>query len=118
MKIFVPHSKAFDFVNKLYIPLRTSHLNGEHEFFLPSENGKMEITRDLIKSCDLVIAEVSMPSTGEGIEIGWADMFNVPIICIYEKGSKISRSLQYVAKEFIEYESPEDMLKRIESYLK
>lgn len=85
---------------------------------MPNENGHEVITKELIKSCDLVIAEVSMPSTGQGIELGWANMLNIPIICIHEQGSKISRSLQYVAQEFIEYKGSEDMLRKIENYLK
>lgn len=118
MKIFVPHSTAFDFTNKLYIPLRNSHLNDEHEFFLPNEDGHLEVTKELIKGCDFVIAEVSMPSTGEGIELGWASMLNIPILCIYEQGSKISSSLEYVTQEFVEYNNPSDMLKKISVYLK
>lgn len=71
MKIFVAHSSMFDFINKLYIPLWGSRLNTLHDIFLPQENGHEEVTKELIKSCDLVIAEVSMPSTGAGIELGW-----------------------------------------------
>lgn len=118
MKIYVSHAKAFDFVNKLYTPLRSSRLNNEHDFFLPYESERQENTKDLIKSCDLVIAEVSVPSLGEGIELGWANMLGVPIVCISPQGSKVSKSLQYITKEFIVYENPTDMIEKIELYLK
>lgn len=113
MKIFVAHSSDFDFRNKLYIPLRGSSLNAEHEIFLPQENGKERVTKELIKSCGVMVADVSLPSTGEGIELGWADTFGIPIICMYEKGSKISSSLGFVAHTLLEYDNPADMLDKL-----
>lgn len=114
MKIFVAHSSNFDFNNKLYIPIRNSELNNLHTFLFPQENNKQEIiTKDIIKSCDLVIVEISYPSTGAGIEMGWANAFNVPIICIYEKGNKFSSAINYVADEIIEYSHPQDFLSRL-----
>lgn len=41
------------------------------------------MTKDIIKTCDLMIAEVSLPATGLGIELGWAKAFKVPILCMY-----------------------------------
>lgn len=117
MRIYLAHSSAFNFREKLYEPIRGSELDKEHTFFLPQETGKEEVTRDLIKSCGLVIAEVSLPSTGEGIELGWADMYDVSIICIYEKGAHYSSSLNYVTQNFFEYESPEDMLSTLSAFL-
>jgi hypothetical protein len=117
MKIYIAHSNKFDFENKLYLPLRSSTLNTEHAFFLPHEDGKAENTKELMKDFDLLIAEVSEPSTGEGIEIGRADMLNIPIVCIYEQGSKVSNSLRYVSNEFIEYADPKDMLGKLTDFL-
>ena len=117
MKIYISHANGFDFKKKLYAPLRESTLNEEHEFYLPHESGASVNTKELMKEYDLLIAEVSHPSTGQGIEIGRAEAFNIPIICIYEKGSKISNSLKYVTDTFIEYETPEDMIEQIGSQL-
>ena len=75
------------------------------------------MTQDLIKNADAMIAEVSLPSTGQGIEIGWASIFKVPIICIHEKGSRYSPALMYVTETFIEYESAEDMIIKLSSAL-
>jgi len=118
MKIYVPHSSNFDFKNNLYRPIRESKLNEVHQFILPQENGKEVITKDLIKSCHLVVAEVSYPSTGQGIELGWADIFSVPIVCLYQKDKKYSSSLNYVTNDFIAYSDSKEMISKLEEFLK
>ena len=119
MKILVTHSSNFDYKNELYVPLRSSSLNSDHSFILPHETGQAIPTRPFLekKEVDLLIAEVSYPSTGQGIELGWADIFKIPVICIYKKGQIYSGSLYLVSKQFIEYESSEDLIKKITEYL-
>lgn len=118
MKIFVPHSSNFDFRNELYLPLRNSSLNDQHEFILPQENKREVITREIIKACGLILAEVSYPSTGQGIELGWASILDVPIVCIYKEGFKYSPALHYITDKFIDYASPKDMIHQVENTLK
>lgn len=113
MKIYISHSNSYDYKSKLYIPIRESSLNKEHEFFLPHENDRAVNTKDMMKEFDLVLAEVSFPSTGQGIELGRADTSNIPIVCMYEQGSKISGSLKYVTDSFFEYENQSDMITKI-----
>lgn len=113
MKIFVAHSSGFDFRTKLYKPLRNSVLNTEHQILLPQEGKIEEITRDMIRDSDALIAEVSMPSLGAGIEMGWADACNHPVIVIYEKGSNPSFSIDNVVTDRIEYDGPEDMIVKL-----
>jgi len=84
MKIHVVHSKSHDFKNELYKPLRNSELNKEHQIFLPHETEELIKTKELIKQADVIIAEASFPATGLGIELGWADAFDRPIICLYK----------------------------------
>ena len=57
----------------------------------------------LNKKCDFVLAEVSFPATGQGIELGWADVAEIPIICISKKDHKIAGSLKVISDKFIEY---------------
>ena len=116
MNIYVAHSKDFDFKKELYEPIRKSSLNSKHAFILPHEkSGKPFNSKDFLKDgCGLIIAEVSYPSTGLGIELGWADSYNVPIICIYKKGSKISGSLKVVSKSFVEYANSNELISGIE----
>lgn len=114
MRIYISHSREYDYINKLYNPIKKSNLSKSNNFFFPHEHiNKVVNTKDFISSYDLVIAEVSLPSTGQGIELGWADYAKTPILCIYEKGAKISSSLKFITNQFIEYENIEDMLNKI-----
>lgn len=118
MKIYVAHASSFDYQNELYTPLRESDLNKIHNFTLPHEYWKKPFdSQKNIKESNLVIAEVSYPSTGEGIELGWANSYNIPIICIFKKGTTPSSSLKIISDTFIEYESQEDMIQKLHSYL-
>jgi hypothetical protein len=58
-----------------------------------------------------------MPSTGQGIELGWADAANVPIIALYEAGSDYSKSAGHLAKEMHQYTTVEDMISRIQAFI-
>jgi hypothetical protein len=118
MKIFITHSNSFDFINDLYEPLKKSNLHEDHEIYLPHENGKDQNTRDIVKNYDVLVAEVSYPSTGSGIEIGWADIFQKPVICIYREGSKISSSLRKITKIFISYKDTDELVKKLGSELR
>ncbi|OGF22993.1 hypothetical protein A2Y83_00585 [Candidatus Falkowbacteria bacterium RBG_13_39_14] len=90
---------------------------GGFDFFFPhDEINKGKFSREIIKECDALIAEVSIPSHGVGIELGWANAYNVPIIFIYKKGSKISGSLKTLSDIFIEYENVNDILEEIKSH--
>jgi len=117
MRIFVAHASSFDFRNKLYAPIRESALNAEHQFFLPLETGEEEVTLETIKNSNAFVCEVSLPSTGAGIELGWADAHGVPILGIYEKGARPSTSAEYVTKMLREYSNPTEMVKIIEEFL-
>lgn len=118
MKIYVSHSSSYDYVNELYNPIEQSNLIKKHNFFLPhkKENLPMKPNNN-ISNFDIVLAEVSFPSTGQGIELGWAQCLNKPIICIYKKNSKISSALKVTANIFIEYSTKSEMIKKIEDAL-
>ncbi len=112
MKIYIAHSSAFDFQKELYQPIQNSALAKEDEFIFPHrDSGEPFNSKELFQNgCDLIIAEVSYPATGLGIELGWADLLNVPIVCIYKKGSKASGSLKVVTETFLEYSDTEDLI--------
>ena len=40
-----------------------------------------------LKSCDMVVAEVTMPSLGVGYELGWAAALAKPVLCLHRSGS-------------------------------
>ena len=118
MRIYVAHSKKYDFKNELYLPIRSSSLNSLHDFTLPHEKSDLPFnSRDFIPTCDLVIAEVSYAGTGIGIELGWADAAKVPIVCIYKKGTDLAGSLKVVTSVFLEYSSTAEMIDKVQMEL-
>jgi nucleoside 2-deoxyribosyltransferase len=112
MKLYLAHSTSFDYLREFYEPLRREL--SDHEIVYPhDENSEGVKSKEVIPTCDAVIAEVSFPSTGQGIELGWADANNVPIICIYRKGSSVSTALRFISHEQYEYTSEVDMINQI-----
>lgn len=116
MKIYVGHSSEINFGEELYEPLRNSDLAEKHELVFPHEDSdELFDSRDFLENeCDLFIAEVSQPSTGLGIELGWADQFGVPIICLYRESSSPSSSLKAVTDDFREYSDSGELVKIVE----
>lgn len=111
MKIYVCHSSAFDYKKELYEPIRNSFLNKKHEFIFPHEKSdEIFNSKDVISTCDLIIAEVSYPSTGQGIELGWANKDKKRTTFLYKKGSKISISLSKISNEFVEYTDAKNLI--------
>ena len=51
--------------------------------------------RDWLKEADIVVAEVTTPSLGVGMELGWAQSMGKPIVCFYRptEGKVLSRML-------------------------
>lgn len=121
MKIYVCHSRDFDYKKELYAPIRNSELNIQHEFIFPHEKEDTSFnSKELLmsKTCDLVIAEVSYPATGQGIELGWANMLGIPIVCIYKDGTTPARSLSAVSSKLLMYTSIENMIEDISGVLR
>lgn len=109
MNIVVTHSNNYDFVNELYIPIKNDNTLKVHNIHLPEESRAID-TKELIKNCDLVIAEVSYPSTGQGIELGWANYVNKPIYCIYKKDKKFSSALKFITSKFYSYSDERELI--------
>ena len=101
MKIYISHASKFDYINRLYNPIKESQIFKEHEFILPHDGDMVINTKEIISNSDLLIAETSLQTTGQGIELGWADYANIPIICIYEKGAEISSALKFITDDII-----------------
>ena len=115
-KVYISHATSFDFKEELYKPLKK--LKG-FELILPHEkSGIPEPSKAVIKTCSAMIAEISTPSHGVGIEIGWADSFGIPIIFIFKKNSKISACLRPISSKFIEYENIKDILPKLAETLR
>jgi nucleoside 2-deoxyribosyltransferase len=111
MKIYVAHATAFDYEKMLYQPLKLSVLWKNYKIILPHDT-QIEPTysKPIIESCDLLIAEVSHPSTGLGIELGWAHASSMPILCLHQQNANISSSLYIISRHFISYKNKDDMV--------
>ncbi len=118
MTIYVSHSREFDFEKELYEPIRSANFFKNHTFIFPHEEGREEPypTKQFFQSgeCDLILAEVSYPSTGQGIELGWADLLNIPIICHHKDGMRPSQSLSLISSKLIMYTDTSDLIHDIE----
>lgn len=119
MRIYVGHSSSMAFRDCLYDPIRGSRLDEEHEVALPHENSdKLFDSKEYLREeCDLFVAEVSEASTGLGIELGWADLFDVPIVCIHREGEDFSSALTEVADEIVSYSEIEEIPFLVSDYL-
>ena len=116
MKIYIAHSrKGFDYEKQLYLPLE--HALRSHKLVFPYRTEKQMDSKSVIAECDLVIAEVSFPSTGLGIELGWANMYQIPILGIHKKNAKVSQSVARIAKQLMPYNNPHDLVAKIENEL-
>jgi len=110
MKLYLAHSSGYDYEAELYVPLKAA-LASEHEIFFPHDvDASGVMSKDIIPTCDAILAEVSFASTGQGIELGWADARNIPIICFYRTGTNVSSALQLISKSMSEYSTPEAMV--------
>lgn len=112
------HSSDYDYEKELYEPIRQSNLTREHEIILPHEHNPMINSKETLQKVDVFFAEVSSPSIGLGIELGYADMYGKKIICFSKKGAKITSALKYVCKDFFEYTNAEDMIQHIQETIK
>ncbi len=117
MRIYVSHSRQFDYEKELYTPLREWGLSSKFQFFLPHEGGASSNSKELIKNSNLVLAEVSFPSTGQGIELGWAECLNIPILCMYRTSAELQVALKFIASDFIPYTNEYDFIAKLKAFL-
>jgi nucleoside 2-deoxyribosyltransferase len=86
--------------------------NGTVDLMWPQlEPNKMQLTQDDIQLADLVLVEVSVASTGSGIELGWAHAAKKPIIAFHQGTSVISPAIQFVADAIHVYITEEHIVK-------
>lgn len=118
MKIYVGHSKSLAFKKDLYPVFHELGKELGHTFILPHENSdKAYPSKTILPTCDLMIADVSLPALGLGIEIGWANMMEVPIVFIHQKENEFSKSIQEVSTTILSYESPVELRQIVKELL-
>lgn len=119
MRIYVSHSQDFDYQDELYKPLLSSAVATAHQLILPFVNGAGQSadTKTVLQAVNLVVAEVTHSNTGQGIELGWADMLGKPIICFYRSGYPPSSSISMLTQRVYPYKDPLDLVRQLEDML-
>ena len=118
MNIYVGHSSAFDYQNNLYAPIQNSNLTTHHHFIFPHLHSKESYeSKSIILDCDVFIAEVSFPSTGLGIELGWANQIGCKVLCLHHDDKKPSSSLSIICSDFVVYRNTDHMIQLLKERL-
>lgn len=108
--VYVSHATSFDFRRDLYPAFGAG-------FILPHAAGsdpypvRLHLAAGNIRA---VVAEVSHPSTGQGIELAWAQDAGVPIQAVYRHGCSPSGSLRAVCGEMHSYHDLDDLARLVE----
>jgi len=98
-----------------------SELAQKHTFIFPHTNSQKPFnTKELFlqKGCDIVLAEISYPATGQGIELGWAHIYSIPIYSYYKTGTDASGSALSISTKKYEYGTIEDLITQLAIDLK
>ena len=73
-----------------------------------------------IKKCDVLIAEVSVPSHGVGYEIGLALQLSKPVLCLHQKELKVSKMItgnSDPALTIRDYSIVEEAISQVQTFL-
>ena len=84
----------------------------------PSEVYRRDV--DWIRGCDVLVAEVSMPSHGVGYEIGFSLGLRKPVLALYQEGRRVSKMICGNPDPTLSlqcYTSPEDAVLRVRKFL-
>lgn len=120
MKIYLSHSSSFDYQQELYLPLQTGLFLEKYKLIYPhQESAAPYPTQALFKSseCAAVLAEVSHPSTGQGIELAWAQALCIPIFCFHREGSSPSGALNALDLKSTSYQQIEGIIEKIKIFV-
>jgi hypothetical protein len=71
--------------------------------------------RQELEASDIVIAEVSIASTGTGIDLGWASAIKKPIIAFHQGTTPVSPSVPPVATTIHLYITEDDVIKVLDT---
>ena len=116
MEAYIPHIQTPKSVNKTVEDLKNSaDSDGFHKDVFRNDVSKVE-------NSALVIAEVSNPSIGVGIELGVAFKTNRPVIFLAQEKSRVTPlaigAVQSGLASMIRYGSEEDALLKLKNLLK
>lgn len=98
---------------EIFSPLDTMKFTGNDE-------EKYVRAMNLLDKADFVIAEMSIPSTGQGMELQQAVINDIPILIIAKKDSKISGLIKGSKKvvDILFYDDINDIKEKVQYFIK
>jgi len=117
LKPFIPHIHTPQNLNTTVEHIRSRYGNFDDSIH------KAIFDNDIafVENCKLVIAEVSSPSIGAGVEIGVALKAGKPVVCLVKNGTIVSSFITGPAQaglvHLIRYENEEDALSQLKYLL-
>lgn len=102
----------------------TAHLAGSGAAEKEAELGPQAVyarDTDWIRACDVLIAEVSVPSHGVGYEIGFALGLGKPVLALHQEGKKVSKMISGNPDPrltLMMYPTPDEAIKQIRAYVR
>ena len=87
--------------------------------FKGNERERYDRALQKVESADLIIGEQTRPSTGQGIEIGYAITLKKPIVIVAEEGSKVSGLVRGcpIVRDILYYNSIGDLETKLSKFL-
>ena len=80
-------------------------------YYEPAE--MMRLTFNQIDQSDFVVANVADWPIGVGVEAGYAYAKGIPVICICPLKARMANTVAGLARHFIQYESYDELSKRL-----
>lgn len=74
-----------------------------------------------IRACDVLIAEVSVPSHGVGYEIGFSLALGKPVLALYQEGRSVSKMIRGNPDPNLAihcYQTPQEAVLKVRKFLK
>jgi nucleoside 2-deoxyribosyltransferase len=74
-----------------------------------------------IRNCDLLIAEVSVPSHGVGYEIGFALNIGKPVLCLHQQNRSVSKMISGNSDPFlnmVSYSTVEEAVYQMRNFIR
>ena len=99
--------------DNIYSPLNTMQFKG-------NDTERYNRAMELLKETDIIVAEMSVPSTGQGMELQEAVRLDIPIIVIAKCESKISGLIKGSGKvkSILYYNNIEDIEEQLLKQIK
>ncbi len=108
-------------VLKEYGNVLTEHIaNPKVDIFGEKLSAQEVYMRDVeyLKECDILFAEISVPSLGVGYELAYAESIGKPVICMYDENFNVSGMIRGNQNfKMIKYSKIEELLKNIRNIL-